>query len=55
MLAFRVSNKSFHGHKPHSGHRRMVQIHWVDPKRIERNERKRRTLRWRLKKLLRLG
>ena len=33
----------------------MVQIHWVDPKRIERNEAKRRTLRWRLKKLLRLG
>lgn len=55
MLAFRVSKKSFHGHKPHGGHRRMVQVHWVDPKRIERNEKKRRTLRWRLKKLLRLG
>jgi SM-20-related protein len=55
MLAFRRSAKSFHGHKPHDGHRRMVQIHWVDPKRIERNEKKRRTLRWRIKKLLRLG
>lgn len=55
MLAFRRSEKSFHGHKPHSGHRRMVQIHWVDPKRTENNEKKRRTLRWRLKKLLRLG
>jgi hypothetical protein len=33
----------------------MVQIHWVDPKRVEHNERKRRTLRWRAKKLLRLG
>jgi hypothetical protein len=55
MLAFRVSDKSFHGHKPHSGHRRMVQVHWVDPKRIERNERKRKTLRWRVKKLLSLG
>ena len=55
MLAFKRSSKSFHGHLPHAGHRRMVQIHWVDPKRIERNEAKRRTLRWRLKKLLRLG
>lgn len=55
MLAFKRSEKSFHGHLPHAGHRRMVQIHWVDPKRVERNEEKRRTLRWRLKKLLRLG
>ena len=55
MLAFRVAKNSFHGHKPHSGHRRMVQIHWVDPKRIERNEKKRRSLRWRLKKLFSLG
>jgi hypothetical protein len=55
VLAFRRSERSFHGHKPHAGHRRMVQIHWVDPKRVERNERKRRTLRWRVKKLLRLG
>lgn len=55
MLAFRRSERSFHGHKPHAGRRRMVQIHWVDPKRIERNERKRRSLRWRIKKLLRLG
>ena len=55
MLAFRRSERSFHGHRPHAGHRRMVQVHWVDPKRIERNEQKRRTLRWRAKKLLRLG
>ena len=55
LLAFRRSERSFHGHKPHSGHRRMVQIHFVDPKRIEHNERKRRTLRWRMKKLLKLG
>lgn len=55
MLAFKRSSKSFHGHLPHAGHRRMVQIHWVNPKRVERNEEKRRTLRWRLKKLLRLG
>jgi len=55
MLAFRRSERSFHGHKPHEGRRRIMQIHWVDPKRIEHNERKRRTLRWRVKKALRLG
>jgi len=55
MLAFRRSERSFHGHKPFEGRRRIMQLHWVDPKRIERNERKRRTLRWRLKKALRLG
>jgi hypothetical protein len=55
MLAFRRSERSFHGHKPHDGRRRIMQLHWVDPKRIEKNERKRRTLRWRLKKALRLG
>jgi SM-20-related protein len=55
MLAFRRSERSFHGHKPHDGRRRIMQIHWVDPKRIEHNERKRGTLRWRLKKALRLG
>jgi SM-20-related protein len=55
LLAFRRSERSFHGHLPFEGHRRMMQIHWVDPKRIDRNERKRRTLRWRVKKALRLG
>lgn len=54
MVAFRRSERSFHGHHAHEGHRRMVQVHWVDPKRVERNERKRRSLRWRLKKLLHL-
>ncbi len=54
MLAFRRSSHSFHGHKPCVGERRIMQLHWVDAKRIERNERKRRTLKWRLKKLLRL-
>lgn len=55
LLAFRRSETSFHGHHPFEGRRRMMQLHWVDPKRIARNERKRRTLRWRLKKALRLG
>jgi hypothetical protein len=55
FLAFRRCGHSFHGHKPHDGSRRMLQLHWVDPKRVERNERKRRSLGWRLKKALRLG
>jgi hypothetical protein len=30
-------------------------MHWVDPKRLARNQEKRRSLRWRIKKALRLG
>jgi len=55
MLAFRRSGKSFHGHKPFVGERRIMQMHWVDAKRIAKNERKRRTLKWRVKKALGLG
>jgi SM-20-related protein len=55
FLAFRRCGHSYHGHKPFAGRRRIMQIHWVDPKRIERNERKRRSLPWRIKKALRLG
>ncbi|HEX9536451.1 MAG TPA: 2OG-Fe(II) oxygenase, partial [Stellaceae bacterium] len=29
MLAFRRSARSFHGHRPHVGERRMVQLNWV--------------------------
>jgi Rps23 Pro-64 3,4-dihydroxylase Tpa1-like proline 4-hydroxylase len=54
MVAFRRGERSFHGHLPHAGHRRMVQVHWVDAKRVERNQRKRRSFIWRAKKLLRL-
>ena len=31
MLAFRRSNKSFHGYKAYDGERRMVQMSWVRP------------------------
>jgi SM-20-related protein len=55
LVAFRRSERSFHGHRSASGHRRTVQVHWVSPKRVTRNPEKRRTLRWRVKKLLRLG
>ncbi len=55
MLAFRRSECSYHGHKPFSGHRRILQMHWVDPKRIAKNERKRRSLWWKTRKALGLG
>jgi SM-20-related protein len=55
MLAFRRSGTSFHGHRPFVGERRIMQMHWVDAKRIARNERKRQSLKWRFKKALGLG
>ncbi len=55
MLAFRRSECSYHGHKPFSGHRRILQMHWVDPKRIAKNERKRQSLWWKTRKALGFG
>ena len=55
MLAFRRSGNSYHGHLPFVGERRIMQMHWVDAKRIAKNERKRHSLKWRLKKALGLG
>ena len=55
MLVFRRCDWSYHGHKPFVGPRRTMQMHYVDAKRIARNERKRRTLKWRLKKAFGLG
>lgn len=55
MLAFRRSESSWHGHLPHTGERRMLQMHFVDAKRIARNEQKRQSIAWRLKKFFSLG
>ena len=55
MLAFQRSECSWHGHLPHVGPRRTLQMHFADAKRIERNAQKRKTLGWRLKKLFSLG
>ena len=55
MLAFRVCEHSYHGHKPFDGDRRIMQLHFVDPKRIEKNKRKRRSVKWRIKKFFSLG
>ena len=55
MLVFRRCDWSYHGHLPFVGPRRTMQMHYVDAKRIVRNERKRRTVKWRIKKTFGLG
>jgi SM-20-related protein len=34
MLAFRRSEKSFHGHRPHIGERRVLQLNWVSEESV---------------------
>ncbi len=48
MLAFRRSVRSFHGHRPHVGERRMVQLNWVTEPAVIRRElnRHRWSARW---------
>ena len=48
MLAFRRSARSFHGHRPHVGERRMVQLNWVtEPAVVQRElNRHRWSARW---------
>ena len=55
MLAFCRSERSWHGHRSFDGPRRLLQMHYADAKRVERNAKKRRSVGWRLKKLLSLG
>ena len=48
MLAFRRSSRSFHGHRPHVGERRIVQLNWVTEPAVLRRElaRHRWSARW---------
>jgi hypothetical protein len=48
MLAFRRSARSYHGHRPHVGERRMVQLNWVTEPAVVRRElnRHRWSARW---------
>ncbi|MGH7089738.1 MAG: 2OG-Fe(II) oxygenase, partial [Stellaceae bacterium] len=39
LLAFKVTPHSWHGHKPASGPRRVVQLNWVVSERVVRRER----------------
>jgi SM-20-related protein len=38
MLAFRRSERSFHGHRPHLGERRSLQLNWVTDPSVVRRE-----------------
>ena len=48
MVAFRRSARSFHGHRPHVGERRMVQLNWVTEPGVVQHElsRHRWSARW---------
>lgn len=50
LLAFRRCDHSYHGHKSFDGERRMVQISWVEPKRVENYKGKRSKIKWRIKR-----
>lgn len=51
MLAFRRSDRSFHGHRPHLGERRAVQLNWVTEPAVVRRELSRHRWSARLKAL----
>jgi hypothetical protein len=51
MLAFRRSDNSFHGHRPHVGERRMLQLNWVTDRAVVRRELNRHLWSARLKAL----
>jgi SM-20-related protein len=51
MLAFRRSDRSFHGHRPHIGPRRSLQLNWVTDQSVVRRERGRHRWSARLKAL----
>ena len=38
MVAFRRGDNSFHGHHPHVGERRSIQLNWVTDARVVRRE-----------------
>ena len=50
LLVFRRCDHSYHGHKPFDGERRMVQIAWVEPKRVGNYKDKRSKIMWRIKR-----
>lgn len=51
MLAFRRSERSFHGHKPFTGERRSLQINWMTDAQVMRREELRHRFSARLKQL----
>jgi hypothetical protein len=55
MVAFRRSDSSFHGHHPHRGERRVVQLNWVTEPAVVRRELARHRWSARLKRLSPFG
>jgi hypothetical protein len=51
LLAFRRSNNSWHGHKPFSGPRRVIQFNWVTSESVVRREQNRHRLSAWMKKM----
>ncbi len=51
LLAFRVTENSWHGHLPVAGPRRVVQLNWVESAAVVRRERARHGLSARMKRL----
>ncbi len=51
MLAFRRSDRSFHGHRAHVGERRVLQLNWVTEPAVVRRELRRHRCSARLKAL----
>ena len=51
MVAFRRSDSSFHGHYPHRGERRVLQLNWVTSRAVVRREQGRHAWSARLKAL----
>jgi hypothetical protein len=52
LVAFRVSDRSWHGHLPADGPRRVVQLNWVESETVVRRERLRHGLSARIKRLM---
>jgi SM-20-related protein len=54
LLIFRRSENSWHGHLPHAGKRRAVQLNWMQDAQIAEREQTRHLWSARIKKLVRL-
>jgi SM-20-related protein len=55
LLAFRRSERSYHGFLPCAGERRSLQMYWVKPKRQDRDARSPGSLRKRIKRWFKNG
>jgi len=51
LLAFRRSDKSWHGHKPFNGARRAIQLNWVTSQQVADSEQLRHRLSTKLKRI----